>query len=245
MKLLILIIYNKNDIFDRMLELQRKYIHNNENIDAYFITLNEEQGEDIVLIDDIIYIKGQEGFLNILYKTNQALHYLINILNKEYDYVVRTNISTNIYFKNLISYLETAPRTMFYSGGFHLTLLWPLALHEIIEEKQQDRYSYYGLKFMQGTSIILSFDVAKIILDYNNEDKYDIVDDVKIALLIKKLLPDVYSNFLNNIAYANISYCFLTENCVFVRNNSPTDRMFDISNMSNIVANLEKYETKI
>jgi hypothetical protein len=233
MKILLLFIYSKSVIFDKMLEIQRKYIHNNENIDAYFVTFDEEQSEEIRVVDDIIYVKGKESHINILYKTMKAFDFIINTQKQIYDYVVRSNMSTIINFKNLYTYLDRSPKTMFYSGGFILTLLWPLAPYEICQDRQNDRYSYYGLKFVQGTSIILSKDVINTIL--NHDIEYDIVDDVKIAILVKEILFEAYQNF-ESIELAKSSYSNFTEDNVFIRNVND-NREADICNMENIIQN--------
>ena len=155
MKVLILTIFSDNDIYNEMLNVQRKYIHNDDNIDAYFITFDENLEEDIKIIDDIIYVKGKETHINILYKTMKSLNYIINTLGQTYDYVVRANISTVINFENLFNYLTTCPKTNLYTGGKLEILRWHLAPHEISESKQNQRNSFSGLKYIQGFGIIL------------------------------------------------------------------------------------------
>ena len=78
MKILILFIYNQDNVYNKMLEIQRKYVHNHINIESYFVTLDENLNCDIKLDNNIIYVKGKESFINILYKTIKALDYLIN-----------------------------------------------------------------------------------------------------------------------------------------------------------------------
>lgn len=105
MKILLLLIFSHNIIYDEMLEIQKLYIHNNKNIDVYFITLTESQSEEVILNNNIIYIKGKESYTNILFKTLKSLKF-INNLNSEYDFVVRSNISTIINLNNLYEYLH-------------------------------------------------------------------------------------------------------------------------------------------
>jgi hypothetical protein len=169
-----------------MLEIQRNYINKNKNIniDVYFITFDEELNEDIKIIDDMIYVKGKESLINILYKTIKSLNYIINDLNKKYDYVVRSNISTIVNFDNLCSYLTTSQKTNLYIGGNLVILKWQLAPSEISEHKQDQRNTFFGLKFFQGIGIIFSYDIIKQILNDSNSIEYDIVDDVKFAIII-------------------------------------------------------------
>jgi hypothetical protein len=212
-----------------MLEIQRKYIHINNNFDVYFIAFDSQQLEDIILMDDIIYVKGEESLINILNKTIQGLNYLINILGYKYDYVVRTNISTLINLNNLYKFLDSSPRNLFYSGGHLETIGWPLAINEICESKQNLRYQFYNTKFIQGTSIILSIDIVNHLLSNQHLIEYDIVDDVKLGLLIKDLFPDVYNN-LNQVQLAYMTYNYIESNSIFIRNKT-NDRLLDINVM--------------
>jgi hypothetical protein len=68
MKVLILSIYNQTKDYDKMLELQKKYIHKKDNIDVYFIKYGNHD-EEILVKDNIISFKGQEGYMKITQKT--------------------------------------------------------------------------------------------------------------------------------------------------------------------------------
>ncbi len=236
MKSLILVIYTSDEIYNKMLEIQRKYIHLNDNFDVYFITFNNTQSEDVVLVDDIIYVKGEEIILNILIKTLKAFEFITQILDKKYDYVIRTNISTLLNLNNLYQYLYISPRNMFYSGGKFIRLAWPFSPGYISVEKQHLSNSFYNTKYIQGTSIILSIDIMNHILQNQHSIEHDVVDDVKIGLLVKEYFPDVYNN-LEHIQFAKISYCLYTYDTVFIRNKTD-NRKRDIYWMSEIVKRL-------
>lgn len=232
MKVLILTIFSDNDIYNEMLNIQRKYIHNDENIDAYFITFDENLEEDIKIIDDIIYVKGKESYINILYKTIKSLNYIINTLGQTYDYVVRANISTIINFENLFNYLTICPKTNLYTGGKLEILSWRLAPYEISESKQNQRNSFSGLKYIQGFGIILSYDIVEQILNDEKSIEYDIVDDVKLGLIIRDKFKELYDN-INKNSLTKMS-CNFNKESVFIRNKTG-NRTNDISNMNNIV----------
>ena len=227
MKILILYIFSPSNIYNKMIKIQQTYIHTYKNIDSYFVTFDENQSENVKIIGDIIYVKGTESYTNILYKTMMALDYLINKLKRKYDFIVRSNISTVINMHNLISYLETCPTKMLYTGGKLFTLRWKLTSQEIANDKQHLRNSFYGLKFIQGTSIILSYDVVKILL--NHPITYDIVDDVKLSLLIREHLFGVYDN-LTKVALAKRKSNGFNEETVFIRNKRK-DRKLDVCAM--------------
>lgn len=242
MKVLVLSLFSKTNIYEEMQIIQKQYIHTIPDIDAYFITFKEDMSENehVQLIDDTIYIKGKESYTNILYKTIISLHYLINALGKRYDYVIRTNISTVIHYNNLIQYLTTLPLTNVYIGGKVEELKWLLQPYEISENKQEQRNSYYGLKYIQGNGIILSFDVVTKLLEYSSFFEYDIVDDVKLGIIIRDYLPNVYEN-INKLALGNVSYNALSiydhKDAVFFRNRT-SNRMLDIHTIRNIVYQL-------
>jgi hypothetical protein len=239
MKILLLTIFSHNYVFNEMLKIQRKYIHHNKNIDVYFVTFDEEMTEDIKINNDIIYVKGKESNITILYKTIKSLDHIINTLGEKYDYIVRSNISTIINLNNLYSYLSTSPKTNLYTGGKLEIIHWELSPNEISEYKQDQRNKFFGLKFIQGIGIILSYDIVKQILNDANSIEYDIVDDVKLGLIIRDKFPEIYNN-ISNTSLANVSYYHITKESIFIRNknNYNNDRLNDINNMLNIVYKL-------
>ena len=46
-----------------MKDIHIKYLENNENIDYYFITFNEDMIVDVEINNNIIYIKGEENII--------------------------------------------------------------------------------------------------------------------------------------------------------------------------------------
>jgi hypothetical protein len=69
-----------------------------EEIDTFFIVMRENQTNLVEQENDIIYVKGKEHVLNVLYKTIIALEYLFQ--KNEYDFVM--------------------PDSMFFDSFFHL-----------------------------------------------------------------------------------------------------------------------------
>lgn len=235
MKILILLIFSPSPIYNEMLQLQKKYINNHANIDTYFITLNEEQSKDIIVKDDVIFVKGKESHTNILFKTIESLSYINNINPKKYDFIIRSNISTIINLDNLYNYLLSIPDKNVYTGGKVETLQWLLQTYEVSEKKQENRNDYYGLKYIQGIGIILSNDIVEKILKIKENIEYDIVDDVKLGILIRDYFPEIYEKIGNGII-AKISYNNFEEDSVFIRNRS-RERKMDIHRMRNIIDN--------
>lgn len=235
MKILILSIYNQTEYYDKMLELQKKYIHKKDNIDAYFIKYGNHD-EEIIVEDNIISFKGQEGYMKITQKTIMALDYIINKQNKTYDYVIRTNVSTIINLDNLIDYLQQKPRENFYSGGYIWCHNWLDPACGITVENQK-KYNLNNLIYVSGTSIIFSFDIAKYMIVNNHMIKHDIIDDVAFGLLIRDYKPEVYNSISSN--KASFTFSKYHPESVFIRNRTSIhdlNRQHDIDIMTDIIS---------
>ncbi len=185
MKILLLSIYSKTELYDKMLELQRKYIHTHRNITSYFVQMTLNIEEDIIIKDDMILVNGNESILNILYKTIKALELLTTL--DQYDYVIRTNISTVSDLNKLYEYCEQAPRKNLYTGGRILELNW---LGSGITDE-----THFGTTFIQGTFIVFSIDLIQKILKDKEKLDYSIVDDVSIGIYIKQY-TDIYIDII-------------------------------------------------
>lgn len=179
MKYLLLLIYHDTPHYNLLLEQQKKYIHTHTNFDSYFITLKEDIKENVVIENDIIYVKGSESLMNITYKTIMSIDYLVNKLNKEYDFIIRSNVSTFCNLKLLNDSLMKLPKNNVYTGGLLSKLTWIDKKSGIFNKK------HFGLNFVSGTGIILSLDIAKQLINDMNKLDMSIVDDVTIALYIK------------------------------------------------------------
>lgn len=239
MKVLVLLIYNETILYRQMLEIQKKYIHNNPNVDCYFVTMDEKQKHEISIKDNIISIKGKECLLNITFKTIKAFNYILNIQKKQYDYVVRSNVSTMIHFKNLLKYLESLPTNCVYVGGNIQILQW-LDHKAGINEDTYAKYNLQDLKYVQGTGIIMSIDVIRIILANKNKLKYHIVDDVTFGMFIRDYMNRIYNN-ISSDKFCKILVNDYDENCVFIRNktsDNPRERHSDLERMTTFANNL-------
>jgi hypothetical protein len=234
MNILILCIFNETNRNKQLIQIQRDNFVNNYSIDYYFITYDENLTEEFKLINDTLFIKGNENYMNILDKTIKALRYFINI--KDYDFIIRTNISTAFNYKLLYNYLNEIPKNNIYLGGIVFNLNWIDVKYGITNENIE-KYLLKGLKFFQGTCIILSSDVAKNIIENSDKLIYDVVDDVSIGLFIKTYLPNSYLSYINMPKISKISK--ISEETNIYENNSVLyrHRCFnddeDIKNMIN------------
>ena len=95
-RILNLILYNENEEYERQMKKElEKYLKKFEFVSFYFITFRDQE-QNIEIENNCFYLKGKEGFIpQCLDKTLIALEYF---LNKSFDYIVRSNISTIINF---------------------------------------------------------------------------------------------------------------------------------------------------
>lgn len=239
MNILILSIFSETERNNKLLEIHRNYLSKNSflknnNIEYFFIAFDENMNEEFKLINDFLFIKGKEDYMNILYKTIKSLHFFTTIQNKHYDFIVRTNISSAFNYRLLYNYLNSIPKTNIYVGSMFFKLDWIDEKFNITHETIQ-RYGLNKIGFFQGTCIILSNDVVKYILDNSNKLQYDIIDDVALGLFIKTYLPSAYLTLGNNKPTATKIYCdskLYDVNSVLFRHKTYDDNT-DIEYMNN------------
>ena len=182
LKILNLIIYNENEEYERQmkheLEIYLKQFKN--NVIFYFIAYRETQKDYITIEDNCIYIKGKEGFVpQVLDKTIIALEYCIKNLNINFDFFVRSNISSVINFNAFP--INELDYTNVYTGAYVLKLDWLDPPYGI---NSKNIHKLKGLKFASGTSIIMSKDVAEYLVEYRRKLDRTIIDDVSIGFLL-------------------------------------------------------------
>jgi len=161
-KALILIIASDNvPIYEAFQESWRSYMHSDpEHFEAYFLKGDPSLAETVEVRGDVVWVKTKDQFPSdgpgIINKTTAALEYFFPRIQAEFDYVIRTNLSSFYVFPRLLAYLETLPKEKCYSGGFTTP----------------------GVMMASGSGMILSPDVVEILLDskrslYNNRHGAD------------------------------------------------------------------------
>ncbi len=231
MKILHLVLFNDKPIYNNMYKITSPYYKKFQNINTiYYKFGGEELEEDYVIKDDIMLIKGKETFIpGILDKTIKALQYYEKEIDN-YDFIIRSNVSTIIDFKRCQLLLKNNPNIE-YGGGIIENLQW-------FGSGVNDR-KYFGTIYCQGISIILNKDLTKHILSNLDKLNMTIIDDVSLAILIKELKNDItytqipcVSNFLlnNNKFKSNF----------IVYRNKFHNRNVDVKRMEIIIKNLIK-----
>lgn len=260
MKFLNIIIYcdsNENGYYQQMKEITSLYYKSFGNkVKTLYVKYDEKNDKKIEEINGELVINGKETWIpGILDKTLDAFDYIVsaNMLD-EYDYCIRTNVSTIVNFDILEQELIKNP-IQYYGGGSSMTLNWKAWGME--DER------WFGTVFVQGTSIILSKDAVKFMC--SNRDKFhtEFIDDVAIAIFVKEHMnhsypPKMISNGLfqdvphfieNNKHSVDKLYEMISKNnSAFYRNNcifQNPNRTIDVFHMKIIVQELLKLKDSV
>jgi hypothetical protein len=227
-KIGILVIYSPSPVYDRMLPILFNYYKQFENVFFYFTQMREEQNSEIILNEEtnMIYVKGKEEPFNILKKTVESMKFIIKNHENEFDFLIRSNISTFINISLLDKFLSGVPKNRFYGGGHVLKINWGNTGRE------------FGSTFSQGTSIILSKDLVIHMCENNENLEHDLMDDVAIGRYVRKYFPDIFESTNGYTKYQALQVgcnCHprpseeeIEHKCVFYRNRSWGDRPADV-----------------
>jgi hypothetical protein len=183
MKLLNLVLFSNShpkeqEGYEEMQKILQKYYTTFSNVKTIFYKYSDEDKFE----DNILYIKGVESLVpGVLEKTLKTFEYVINDID-EYDYIVRTNISSIINFKLLEEELIQNP-VKFFGGGHIMVLNWTGG--GITDS------TWYGTLFVPGTCLIFTKEALKFIVQNQQLIHKDIVDDLAIAILFREHKPDI------------------------------------------------------
>ena len=212
-----LLVYEEGTYESMQKVLSNYYKKFNNNVSTYFVKYNENvkstYGKEYYIENDIIYINGKETFIpGILEKTLLAFKYLNNI---DYDYLVRSNISTIIEFNKLISYLEKYPID-YYGAGKLVNLQWTGG--GIFDS------TWYGTLFASGTSIIFTKKAVDEIVNNMNLVRMDIIDDVSLGVYVrehKNVTPiEINQKHFYEVPHFNKDSNSISQFIEFIKNNN-------------------------
>ena len=233
-KILNLVLYSDNtDYYKSMYSILTNYYNHFDNVKTYFYKYNETINNDIEVIDNIINIKGKESYLpGILEKTLITFKYIEKEF-EDYDYIIRSNISSIVDFTLLAKELENNP--IKYCGGTdYLILTWFDIPSGIIDTK------YHNIHYIAGTCIILGKSGFQLLMDNLHLIDKTIIDDVAIGVIFNSLniiLTDLsleknkhYAVPPNNLL-TNCIDDAINNNFIVYRNKNDNDRNDDVNNM--------------
>jgi len=217
----------RDETYLSMKNILKKFYSKFKNNDVYyyFTQFREKQTETIELIDNDIYVKGNESAMNILDKTIKSFE-LMNKLHIDYDFLIRANISTIIDINNLLIFLNSLPKNNIYCGGCKLNLQWLDPNYGIVDD------TLFGLNYIQGTSIILSKNIVESIC--NNKDKlnYKIIDDVSIGLFIKEYHNNIFVD-TNNLNKYKSNIVVNVDQSIFIKSYGGGNYLESVENIQN------------
>lgn len=161
------------------------YMNSNPCIDSYFIQYREGPQQ---LVGNTFWLPGKESFKGIITKTIDSIEYFLK--KKDYDYIVRTNMSSLWNFDALLSFLNTLPKERVYSGVIG---------------------NHHGIQFASGSGFIMTKDIANLLIsNRNTAEAVGIIDDVDIGYTMKTLgvhiLPGRRTDFYSMEMYLSHTY---------------------------------------
>ena len=178
MRILILVIYSRNEAYDKMLEIQRRYIHKYENVDVYFIVSNFEHNEPVFIEGNMSCVRSKEDNQYILYKNLETMDTLHNLYKKEYDFIIRTNVSTIIDIPKLKNLLTSYQNIEYLYAG-HIASI-----------------SEQNIRFALGTCIIISKKLGIKMIQEKHLFDHSLPDDVAFGVYVRDHCPEAFNNDL-------------------------------------------------
>jgi len=228
-KIIHLVLYSKDPVYDRMLAITRAYYNKHKNITTIYYTYTEDIPDNYMYDknNNMLYIKGKETMIpGVLDKTIKAFKFVINEINDNFDYLIRSNISTIVDFSKLSNHLLKNP--IDYGTSFINTIY--KGYRNKFYGINDDRFGQ--LSYPSGTSIIMSHRLFTEFMKYVDRIDYSVIDDVSIGFLIKTYLPQYHLYDYNNDNNDN------KHDKIFFRNRKD-NRMDDIQTMENIIKSIE------
>jgi hypothetical protein len=205
---ILVIASNENNTYKNARSVWKKYMNSNPSVKVLFVygkLHNNLVDQDL---SDIIFNDLEESLTSntILLKTLRAM-YIINKYFK-YDYFIRTNISTFWNFNYIERLLEKCPKEKCYAGGHNLSPYY-------INENECTVKPVYS-----GVCIIITPDIATIILNNISKINYNIPDDISIGLFMSNIECNTY-DVINRAYYEN--YNMLDDEAINMQINKDLD----------------------
>ena len=208
----------KNNIYTKLQDIMRKYIHSNDSIEAYFYKADPTITEDYVISGDTIYIKTEENYPYLWKKFWLVLKAFENRLD-EFSYIARPNLSTFIILDRYVKYLETLPETNVCSGIQFFT-----------------RSEY--IPFPSGYLFTITPDLAKKIIYNDIIPDNEGIDDRCMGIFLQKMnLPIIE----HNNHYIEVNDTLQYESCIHKIINEKDIFMVRIRNLIHCDYNLHPF----
>ena len=239
MKILNLVLFSNDQYFDSMKEFTSVYYKSFPSVKTLYYKYTPSIEKDFLIEDDVLHIKGHESRIpGILLKTLKAFRYVVNT-NEDFDYVLRTNISTVVNFDLLIKNISIYP-SIYYDGIL-------CKLKYITKDSGIDN-KFQNMPYVSGLGILLSYDALKYIVYNDHLVDTNVIDDVAIGILFQTYRKDIKIRNIcpqNNIlftpdTFTNIDMIQYCNNVIFYRNKSIDNRCLDVEKIKIITQYLIK-----
>lgn len=218
MKIIILIIASNGEYYDKMINIWEKYMNRHNNIQSFFIMNKEDIIEDIILKDNIIYVKSNENLIpGILIKTIKSINFCID--NFDFDFIYRTNLSSFIILDKLYEFVKN--NSINYGGVIGVI----------------DNF----INFASGSGFLISKETCKYLIENENFLLYNLIDDVAIGQLLTKKYKITPIIRIDNVPHqVNLDYDYLKNNPCFhfrCKNwyNNHDDTILFMENLFNLI----------
>jgi hypothetical protein len=247
--IVLLIIFNEDIYNNHMFLIQQEYYKKMNELyefKYFFIMFKQLQDKEYLLDENnILIINGNESYIpGILQKTLLAMEIVTTKLNIKYEYLLRTNISTFINFKEVFKFIsnlspplnnesECNNPPLYYIGKF-MKLTW--------ENK------CYGTEYCGGAFILLNRSIVMNIISNIEHFVYDVIDDVSIGEYISRIKEQVIKiNIFDNIIFNYIEFNNTNPNdynnfMAITNNYNKENRQLDIDRLQFLINNYLLYD---
>lgn len=220
-ELLVLVIASENSVYDMNWAVWERVAANSPcNVQVYLIISDMESTAEKPVIDEaknIIRVPQPETYIpGILKKTIDAMELVLGDKHRTFKYILRTNMSSLWYWPRVMAVLKALPTANAYAG--------------IYVPFVNERYELLQTGFISGAGIILSRDVAQLLVDHSAELHWHLIDDVAIGLFLIdskidciKLPDESRCDFVSDTLPAPLLTSGMT--CHHYRIKSETDRL--------------------
>jgi hypothetical protein len=198
--------YNSTEKYQVLKSYISKYFKPFENVIKYFfVEFENTLSNEIQECGEYIYVRGEESLIpGILKKCKKAFKYIND--NYDYDFLIRTNLSSVWNFQNLLMLYDKLPKYNLFGG------------HVIFNQ------------FVSGTGIIISKDFTYKLL----QDKYNkCYDDVALSNLASSQNISFYK--LNKSTCHKLNYQIEDSNCSDINSITHFSKNFIPNDIENVL----------
>ena len=103
-------------VYPELQKLWRTYMHlDRDHFEMYFIKADPNLASEFAIDGDTLWVKAEENLIpGILNKTIASMQFLFDRIETEFDFVLRTNLSSFYVFSRFLKFLETLPKQQCY-----------------------------------------------------------------------------------------------------------------------------------